>query len=32
VLVLMERARKRQGLWHPGDAPADVESRQLGVA
>jgi hypothetical protein len=32
VLVLMERARKRQSLWHPADAPMDVESRQLGVA
>jgi hypothetical protein len=32
VAVLMERARKRQALWHPDDAPRDVESRQLGVA
>jgi hypothetical protein len=32
VLILMERARKRQSLWHPADAPMDVESRQLGVA
>jgi hypothetical protein len=32
VLILMERARKRQGLWHPDDAPMDIESRKLGVA
>jgi hypothetical protein len=32
VLVLMERARKRQSLWHPADTPMDVESRRLGVA
>jgi hypothetical protein len=32
VLVLMERARKRQSLWHPADAPMDIESRKLGVA
>jgi hypothetical protein len=32
VRVLMERARKRQGLWHPADAPMDAESRKLGVA
>ena len=32
VLVLMERANKRQSLWHPADAPMDVESRLLGVA
>ena len=32
ILVLMERARKRQALWHPDDAPMDVESRLLGVA
>jgi hypothetical protein len=32
VAILMERARKRQALWHPDDAPMDVESRQLGVA
>jgi hypothetical protein len=32
VLILMERARKRQSLWHPNDAPMDVESRMLGVA
>jgi hypothetical protein len=23
VLVLMKRARRRQGLWHPEDAPLD---------
>jgi hypothetical protein len=32
VLILIERARKRQSLWHPDDAPMDVESRKLGVA
>ncbi|HKI34637.1 MAG TPA: hypothetical protein VKA46_22465 [Gemmataceae bacterium] len=32
VHILMERARKRQGLWHPADAPMDVESCKLGVA
>lgn len=32
IRILMERARKRQSLWHPADAPMDVESRQLGVA
>jgi hypothetical protein len=32
VAVLIERARLRQGLWHPADAPMDVESRCLGVA
>jgi hypothetical protein len=32
VLILMERARKRQSLWHPADAPMDVESHTLGVA
>jgi len=32
VRVLMARASKRQGLWHPADAPMDVESRKLGVA
>ena len=32
VLVLIERARKRLALWHPADAPMDVESRKLGVA
>jgi hypothetical protein len=31
VLVLIERARKRQSLWHPDDAPMDGESRRLGV-
>ncbi len=32
VLILIERARKRQSLWHPDDAPMDIESRKLGVA
>jgi hypothetical protein len=32
VAVLMERARLRQDLWHPLDAPMDVESYRLGVA
>jgi len=26
------RMRKRQSLWHPADAPMDIESRKLGVA
>lgn len=32
VRVLMERARRGQSLWHPADAPMDLESRRLGVA
>jgi hypothetical protein len=32
VLILIERASKRQSLWHPHDAPMDIESRKLGVA
>jgi hypothetical protein len=32
VAVLIERARLRQDLWHPADAPMDVESSCLGVA
>ncbi len=32
VLILIERARKRQSLWHPEDVPMDIESRKLGVA
>jgi hypothetical protein len=32
VEVLIQRARLRQSLWHPADAPMDVESRKLGVA
>jgi hypothetical protein len=32
VAVLEERARRGLSLWHPLDAPMDVESRQLGVA
>jgi hypothetical protein len=31
VAVLEMRARLRQALWHPADAPMDVESRSLGV-
>jgi hypothetical protein len=32
VAVLEERARLGLSLWHPLDAPMDVESRLLGVA
>ena len=32
VAVLEERARLGLSLWHPYDAPMDVESRKLGVA
>jgi hypothetical protein len=32
VKILIERARRGLSLWHPGDAPMDVESRKLGVA
>jgi hypothetical protein len=33
VAILCERARLRQSLWHPLDAPMDVESlRTAGVA
>lgn len=32
VAVLERRARLGQALWHPCDAPMDVESRRLGVA
>jgi hypothetical protein len=32
VAVLEERARLGLSLWHPLDAPMDVESHQLGVA
>jgi hypothetical protein len=32
VAILAERARLGVALWHPLDAPMDVESRQLGVA
>jgi hypothetical protein len=32
VAVLEQRARLGQALWHPSDAPMDVESRRLGVA
>ena len=32
VAVLEERARLGLSLWHPHDAPMDIESRMLGVA
>ena len=32
VAVMMDRARRGQSLWHPADAPMDLESRRLGVA
>jgi len=32
VAVLEQRARMRQSLWHPHDAPLDVASRKLAVA
>jgi hypothetical protein len=32
VAVLEQRARMRVSLWHPLDAPMDIESRRLGVA
>jgi hypothetical protein len=32
VAVLEQRAQLRQELWHPEDAPVDVESCQLNVA
>ncbi len=32
VAVLEERARLGLALWHPLDAPMDMESRLLGVA
>jgi hypothetical protein len=31
VAILEQRARQRQGLWHPLDAPMDRESRRLGI-
>ena len=31
VAVLEQRAQMHQALWHPADAPMDVESRLLGV-
>jgi hypothetical protein len=31
VRVLMQRARRRQALWHPADAPMDAELVPLGV-
>ena len=30
VTVLEQRARLGQSLWHPMDAPMDIESRRLG--
>lgn len=32
VAILEQRARMRLSLWHPGDAPMDIESRRLGIA
>jgi hypothetical protein len=32
VAILEQRARLGLSLWHPLDAPMDVESRLLGVA
>jgi hypothetical protein len=32
VAILEERARLGVSLWHPLDAPMDLESRLLGVA
>jgi hypothetical protein len=32
VAVLEERARLGVSLWHPLDAPMDIESRKLGIA
>ena len=32
VRILEERARQRLSLWHPADAPMDIESRRLGIA
>ncbi len=31
VAILEERARLKQDLWHPSDAPMDWESRKLGI-
>jgi hypothetical protein len=31
IAVLEQRARQRQSLWHPHDAPMDAESRLLDV-
>lgn len=31
VAILEERARLRQALWHPLDAPMDAESRAVGI-
>lgn len=32
VAILEQRARLGVSLWHPLDAPMDIESRKLGVA
>jgi hypothetical protein len=32
VAILEQRARLGLSLWHPHDAPMDIESRLLGVA
>ena len=31
MAILEERARQKQELWHPADAPMDRESRKLGI-
>jgi hypothetical protein len=31
VAILEMRARLKQELWHPADAPMDRESRKLGI-
>ncbi len=31
VAILEQRARLKQSLWHPADAPMDLESAQLGI-
>jgi hypothetical protein len=31
VAILEMRARLKQALWHPADAPMDRESRKLGL-
>ena len=32
VAILEARAARGESLWHPHDAPMDIESRKLGVA
>jgi len=31
VAILEQRAQQRMALWHPSDAPMDVESRKMGI-